>query len=278
MADQALHLRSDADLEAALRAFGEDVAWPDAPSDLAASSARGSSPRHGPRAGTVALELVAGRAGPGGRGPDPARAGGPRRRRGLGLPGLRLILGPAPVSPPPSLAPSASPAAGVPGSTLGLGEQVPLEDLDARAGFDVEWPSDPALGPPDAAYIDRTLGGQVALVWRSRDGLPHTLAPGVGLIVTAFQGTTDSGFFSKAIGSGTTVKSVPVDVGRGFWLTAPRISCSTRVRTATPRPAAVGRRRPALDPRRDRLPAGDLARRGGSDRARRSDALTAGPG
>ena len=63
---------------------------------------------------------------------------------GLGLPGLRLILGPAPVSPPPSLAPSASPAAGAPGSTLGLGELVPLEDLDARAGFDVEWPSDPA--------------------------------------------------------------------------------------------------------------------------------------
>ena len=36
MADQALHLRPDADLEAALRAFGEDVAWPEAPADLAA--------------------------------------------------------------------------------------------------------------------------------------------------------------------------------------------------------------------------------------------------
>ena len=137
---------------------------------------------------------------------------------GLGLPGLRLILGPAPVSPPPSLAPSASPAAGAPGSTLGLGEQVPLEDLDARAGFDVEWPSDPAIGPPDAAYIDRTLGGQVALVWRSRDGLPDTLEPGVGLIVTAFRGTADSGFFSKAISTGTTIKSVPVGDGPGFWL------------------------------------------------------------
>ena len=108
---------------------------------------------------------------------------------------------------------------GAPGSTLGLGEQVPLEDLDARAGFDVEWPSDPAIGPPDAAYIDQTLGGQVALVWRSRDGLPDTLEPGVGLIVTAFQGTADSGFYTKAVGSGTTVKSVLVDGDRAFWLT-----------------------------------------------------------
>ena len=80
-------------------------------------------------------------------------------------------------------------------------------------------PSDTALGPPDAAYIDRTLGGQVALVWRSRDGLPDTLEPGVGLIITAFRGTADSGFYSKSISSGTTVKSVPVDVGLGYWLT-----------------------------------------------------------
>ena len=137
---------------------------------------------------------------------------------GLGLPGLRLILGPAPVSPPPSLVPSASPAEGSPGSTLGLGVEVPLWDLDAQAGFPVAWPSDPAVGPPDAAYIDRQLGGQVALVWRSRDGLPDTLAPGVGLIVTAFRGTTDSGFFSKALSSGTTIKSVDVGDDGAFWL------------------------------------------------------------
>ena len=35
----------------------------------------------------------------------------------------------------------------------------------------------------------------------------------------AFQGTADSGFYTKAIGSGTTVKSVLVDGDRGFWLT-----------------------------------------------------------
>ncbi len=233
MADQPLALRSDGDFEAALRAVGERVAWPEATSttgsgDVAAAvRARiESSPR------TV--------------GPAPSRwSWWPARRAvvaavlillvlaaiagaaTLGLPGLRLILGPAPVSPPPSLAPrassaagasGASAAAGAPGSTMGLGQLVPLDQLDAQAGFDVVWPQDPALGPPDAAYIDPTLGGQVALVWRSRDGLPDTLQPGVGLVVTAFRGATDSGFYSKAVGSGTKMKSVLVDGHPAFWL------------------------------------------------------------
>ncbi len=233
MADQPLHLRPDGDLEAALRTFGESVAWPGSSRgdglDIAAlvRARIESSPRTVERArprwnwwparralvaAILVLLVLAALAG----------------AAGLGLPGLRLILGPGPVSPPPSLAPSASQAAGAPrassgtgapGSTMGLGQLAPLDELDARAGFDVAWPTDPALGPPDAAYIDSTLGGQVALVWRSRPGLPDTLEPGVGLIVTAFRGTADGGFYSKALGSGTRVESVPVGDGRGFWLT-----------------------------------------------------------
>jgi hypothetical protein len=225
MADQPAALRSDGDLEAALRALGDGLAWPSAVAsggpgaDVAAlvrarieSSPRADAPA-GPRwslwparralvAAVLALLVLAAIAG----------------AAALGLPGLRLILGPTPVSPPPSLVPRASPAAGIPGATMGLGEQVPLDQLDAQAGFQVAWPQDPALGPPDAAFVDPTLGGQVALVWRSREGLPDTLEPGVGLIVTAFQGTTDSGFYSKAVGSGTKVKPVVVDGHPAFWL------------------------------------------------------------
>ena len=84
---------------------------------------------------------------------------------------------------------------------MGLGQLVPLDRLDAQAGFDVAWPSGSRPRTPDAAYIDPTLGGQVALVWRSRDGLPDTLEPGVGLVVTAFRGTADSGFYSKSSGA-----------------------------------------------------------------------------
>jgi hypothetical protein len=37
-------------------------------------------------------------------------------------------------------------------------------------------------------------------------------------VVTAFRGTTDSGFYSKAVGSGTKMKSVLVDGRPAFWL------------------------------------------------------------
>jgi hypothetical protein len=227
MADQPLYLRDDTDLETALRGLAEAIAWPAAaPSsgdgpDIAAivraeieAAPRTVVPartrpswRPLPRALVaavlilLALAVVAGAV-------------------GLGLSGLRIILGPAPstVSPPPSLDPSRSPAAGAPGGSLGLGELVPLTDLDARAGFAVAWPPDPTIGPPDTAYIDSSMSGQVALVWRSRPGLPDTLEPGVGLVLTAFRGTVDEGFFSKALGSGTTVQNVFVHGDRAFWL------------------------------------------------------------
>jgi hypothetical protein len=228
MADQPLHLRPDAELEAALRGFTKAIDWPvaapasgDGP-DLAAvvrsrieaapRTAVPARPRPSwrpiPRALAAAIVILLALA-------VVAAA------IGLGLPGLRLIVGPVPtaISPPPSLEPSRSPAAGAPGASMGLGELVRLADLDARAGFAVTWPPDPAIGPPDAAYIDASMGGQVALVWRSRPGLPDTLEPGVGLVLTAFRGVVDDGFFSKVIGSGTTtVEDVTVHGGRGFWV------------------------------------------------------------
>lgn len=90
--------------------------------------------------------------------------------------------------------------------------------LDARAGFDVRWPADPLVGPPDAAYIDETKRGQVSLVWASRTDLPATLEPGVGLLMTEFLGSVDSGFFGKVVGSDATVEPVLVNGRRGYWL------------------------------------------------------------
>ena len=138
---------------------------------------------------------------------------------GLGLPGVRILLGPAPVSPPPTpvAAPSRS-AAVVPGTGMLLGERVELADLDRLAGFPVRWPQDPAIGPPDAAYIDPELGGQVSMVWGTRPDLPDTIQPGVGLVMTVFRGSFDNTFLNKAVGSGTTVQLVMVDGNRGFWL------------------------------------------------------------
>ena len=140
---------------------------------------------------------------------------------GLGLPGLRILLGGGSVIPPPSLEPSRSPSPGGPGTGLHLGDPITLSDgaaLDARAGFHVRVPTDPVAGPPDAGYVDDTKGGQVSLVWATRSDLPATLEPGVGLLMTEFLGSVDSAFFSKIAGPDTTVESVLVNGRAGYWL------------------------------------------------------------
>ena len=140
---------------------------------------------------------------------------------GLGLPGLRLLFsgGPEP-SAPPTPAPSATAPAGPPGTGLGLGMAVPLAELEAAAGRPITLPDDPLLGPPDAAWVDRSKADQVALVWAARPDLPATLDPGIGLIVMSFDGTVQDEFFGKAINSGTTVEDVRVAGQRGYWISA----------------------------------------------------------
>jgi hypothetical protein len=83
----------------------------------------------------------------------------------------------------------------------------------------VRWPSDPSIGPPDAAYVDQFTGGQVTLVWAARPDLPATLEPGVGLLLSEFRGQVEEGFFTKAIDAGTSVERLAVGDGRGYWLT-----------------------------------------------------------
>jgi hypothetical protein len=235
--EQPLHRRPDSELIAALRSIEPTIAWPTAaPSasgpDLA-SAVRARIETASPR---VEPDAVTGR--PAGW-LRPRWAWRPARRAlliavaalialaaiagaaGLGLPGLRLLFGGGSVSPPPSLEPSRSPSPGGPGASMSLGEPVSPADpaaLDARAGFAVTWPADPLVGRPDAAYIDETKRGQVSLVWAARPDLPATLEPGVGLVMTEFRGSVDSGFFDKVVGSGTTVESVLVDGRRGYWL------------------------------------------------------------
>jgi hypothetical protein len=224
VADQPLFLRSDAELEAALRDLSSSVAWPVAERptgggrDIAAAVRARIESGPPPRlrswtwrparralvlavAILLALTVVA-------------------AATGFGLPGLRLIFGPPPasISPPPSLEPSRSPAAGPPGASMRLGRLVDLADLDAEAGFAVTWPDDSSLGPPDAAYIDDFRRGQVNLVWASRPGLPDTLEPGVGLLMSAFRGTVDSGTINKIVSGGATAHTVTVNGERGWWV------------------------------------------------------------
>jgi hypothetical protein len=238
MADGRLHQLSDTELGATLRGLSPAIAWPRAGAagepDLAAAirvrvetmpipgRERGTwswlpqwwlpgarSARRALVLALVALLAVAAIAG----------------AVGLGLPGLRLILGETPASSAPSFTSAteepASPSPGPLGRSLALGEALDpddTEDLDGRAGFHVSMPDDLDLGPPDAAWIDDRKGGQVTLLWATEDDLPATSQRDVGLLLGQFRGTMDSGFFNKMISAGTLVEPVRVAGNGGYWL------------------------------------------------------------
>lgn len=215
----------DAALVEALIGLREDIAWP----------TTGAAPDLARR---VRMALVAGEA------PYPAVARrpwwrAPRRALvaalvallalsavagavGLGLPGLRLVLGGPSTSaslPPVTAAPpgpATSPTA--PGGDLGLGELVTLQAARTRSGRPIPALEDVAVGPPDAIYLDQARADQVALVWSTSATLPETHALGVGLIVMSFDGTVEPAFFQKALGPSSTVEPVEVAGQRGFWI------------------------------------------------------------
>jgi hypothetical protein len=144
---------------------------------------------------------------------------------GLGLPGLRFILG----EPSPGAVPSAAPATllprspgpGILGGSMRLGEALDPADaatLDDHAGFHVGTPTDPDLGPPETAWIDDDKGGQVTLLWPTGPDLPATLEPDVGMLLSQFRGEVDTGLFNKLIDGGTVVAPLEVAGHPGYWL------------------------------------------------------------
>jgi hypothetical protein len=136
---------------------------------------------------------------------------------GLGLPGLRIIFGTVP-SPAPS-ASAARPSSLAPlGSELGLGSALPLAEVERIAGLDLILPADPAIGPPDVAYL---AGERATLVWASRPGLPATGDHGVGLLISEFNGHVESGYYQKILNSGTKLTPVTVDGSAGYWISGP---------------------------------------------------------
>jgi hypothetical protein len=232
--DLRLNQLPDGDLEAALRALAPVVAWPEAA--LPGGSDVATAVRV--RVETLPVPVRERQAGPFRWSWRPARralvlalvallgivaiAGA----LGLGLPGLRIILGEAPPRPSasavPSVAPGVSRTPEALGTSLRLGDPLNPADraeLDARAGFPVLLPSDPALGPPETAYIDDVKGGQVTLLWPARPDLPATLQPEIGLLISQFEGVVGREFFAKATSSNTIIEPVQVGEFDGYWLT-----------------------------------------------------------
>lgn len=131
---------------------------------------------------------------------------------GLGLPGIRIIFGDPPSVPP--IASATGTGLAPLGSTLGLGVARPIGEAEEMVGFDLVLPSDPALGPPDRAFVD---GGRVALVWSARPGFPAG-PDGIGLLISELRGSVDDGYYEKVVSSGATVERVTVNGGRAYWI------------------------------------------------------------
>jgi hypothetical protein len=137
----------------------------------------------------------------------------------FGVPGIRLIFGDPVGTPPPAVASPAPGGASAPpaGSSIDLGEQVDPASLGDRVDFPILFPSDPAIGPPDAAYVSER--DEVALVWAPSDDLPPTIESDIGLLIMQFKGSVSPEPIGKIISSGTVVEPVPVGEGSGYWIT-----------------------------------------------------------
>jgi hypothetical protein len=122
--------------------------------------------------------------------------------------------------------PAASPSANVTatrtpisvGSRLSLGDPTTLEAVRSRVEYQVLAPT--ALDPPDEVYLrDPPPGGQVALVYLPRQGLPVTAQSGVGALLTQFLGALQpNAFVGKGLPPSTKLEEVSVNGARGYWI------------------------------------------------------------
>ena len=138
---------------------------------------------------------------------------------GLGLPGIRIIPGGggAPAAPstpagPPARSPSVDASLG---AELGLGEPVALDTLGTATDFRLQLPSDPAVGPPSAAWL---LDRRLTLVWPSGPALPAVPRSSVGLLLTELRGSIDPGYFEKVLNPATRIEPVTVAGSTGWWI------------------------------------------------------------
>ena len=222
MAEQRLLQLSDDELGAALSGLAPSVAWPDArlapagPDMATRVRARLVAAPPARRASTwrlrpalvlaiIALLVVAAVAG----------------AVAFGVPGIRLIFGDPGGTPPPAVASPTAPATNGPsappaGSSIDLGEQVDPASLGDRVDFPVLFPGDPALGPPDAAYVSER--NEVALVWAPSDDLPPTVESDIGLLIMQFEGSVSPEPIGKIISTGTVVEPVRMSAGSGYWI------------------------------------------------------------
>jgi hypothetical protein len=155
----------------------------------------------------------------------------------LGLRGVTISQVPFVPTATPTASPSPSPTGAsttpivqtpVPTSTpisigerLQLGQRVAFADARSRLPFGIQTPSVAELSTPDEVYLgDQPIGGEVALVYYPRPGLPALNETGIGLLLTEFRGDLHTEFnpVGKMVGPETRVEEITVNGGKGYWL------------------------------------------------------------
>jgi hypothetical protein len=105
------------------------------------------------------------------------------------------------------------------GAALALGRALTLDQIDRQVDMPVQLPDDPALGPPDAAFLDRAvLGGMVSMIWASGPGLPLAHETGVGLLISQFDGRINPDGILKLRDQGVAVDRIEVAGANGWWM------------------------------------------------------------
>ena len=112
----------------------------------------------------------------------------------------------------PSPRPSLSPA-----TPLDLGSLTTLEEAQRAVKFTIVVP--PELGTPDGVYVaSGPPGGEVALAYKPRPGIPVVRETGLGVLVTEFRGDLVPQYITKEVGPGTTLEETSVNGDPGWWI------------------------------------------------------------
>ncbi len=112
----------------------------------------------------------------------------------------------------PSPLPSLSPV-----TPLDLGRRTTMADAQSAVSFKIAVPSE--LGEPDAVYVVTGIpGGEVALAYSPRPGIPLVKETGLGMLITEFRGDLVPGFIGKGVGPGTTLQETSVNGDPGWWI------------------------------------------------------------
>jgi hypothetical protein len=111
-------------------------------------------------------------------------------------------------SPPPSLSPA---------TPLQLGRRTTMAEAQSAVSFTIAVPDQ--LGGPDAIYVDTEVpGGEVALAYMPRPGIPLVKQTGLGVLITEFRGDLIPGFLTKEVGPSTKLEETSVNGDPGWWI------------------------------------------------------------